>query len=243
MHRTVRLTFVAIVSLLGACAPEGSGVAFVSVNVARDGDCLPDSAADLFLPQGMFDITAAESGCARSYVVNLLVNSFLRANSDGAIGRAEPNVLLLHSAEVKLTTIDDRLLLFEKTDPPLPNPFTVIANNAVFPSVSGEASTAIATVEAIPAAYALGLGEFAGSDQFDGSLIRATIQIFGTTNGGVDIDLAPFVYPIEICKGCLTLRLCDIEAGGMTVDQVLEGKCTIGGVDGRFCIDTSAKCD
>jgi hypothetical protein len=165
--------------------------------------------------------------------VHLLVNSFLKPNADTMLGRAEPNILQLHSAEVKLMTLDRQILTFEQPepDPPLPNPFLVTTNNSLFPAVGSTPSSGIAAVEVIPTAYATYLSDWIG-DQ-----ILAEIQIQGTTTGDVDVEFKPFDYPIEICDGCLTMCFSKIPSG-VTREDLAGDECDDNsGQDGRLCID------
>lgn len=225
--------------VLTACAPEGAGSAFISFNAEPDEECVASPDTEIAIPQGLFDTSGRKhAGCARSYRVNLVVNSNLKQNFDDATGRAEPNILQIHSAEVKLTTIMDETIAFtdRKTGKKLlPNPFLVTTNNTIKASTGGGATTSgIATVEVIPAAYTSFV------EDFSGSLIRAKIQIFGTTLGDLDIETAVFTYPIEICEGCLILDVKDIP-DTMTIDDIIGGECEIGGLDGRVCVYDPAR--
>lgn len=233
MHRTA-LSGCVLSVVLTACAPEGAGPAFISFNAEPDAMCVARADTDVAIPQGLFDIDAYKhDGCARSYVVNLVVNSNLRQNFNDEIGRVEPNILQIHSAEVKLTTIMDETIVFpldENTK--LPNPFLVTTNNTIEASSGGGVTTkGIATVEAIPAAYR----KYLAGEDFVGSLIRARIQVFGRTTGDLDIETAAFTYPIEICSKCLSMNIKEIP-DEMTIDDIIGGKCKIGGVDGRMCV-------
>jgi hypothetical protein len=229
---------------LGACAPEGPS-AFVTFNLKPDANCVYTSgSSNVFFPIGRYDIAknaphndAGGDACAHPYVVHLLVNSYLRSNSDQMLGRAEPNILQLHSAEVRLMSIDKKTLEFGDPDDPkrLPNPFLVITNNSLFPAQGSTPSTGIAGLEAIPVAYAPYLTKFRGRQ------ILADIQIFGTTTGDVDVDFKPFVYPIEICDGCNSLCLKkDITNNKMSPEDITGDHCADNsGNDDRVCIDTN----
>jgi len=224
--------------VLTACAPEGPS-GFVTGHLVPDEECTysNEPGTNAFVAQGRYDVSSGADGegdCDSPYVLNLLVNSFLRPNADVGMGRSEPNVLQLHSAEVRLMDISRATIEFNRfaDDAPLPNPFLVTTNGSLFPTDSEEPSTVVAFVEAIPTAYAEQL------DTFDGKQILAEIQIFGTTTGDVDVDLKPFVYTIQICDGCLTLC-----AGCLTGEESLEeifgeGVCRDeASADGRVCID------
>lgn len=230
-----------LVWLLG-CAPEGP-TAFVTYNLVPSQNCTvtPQNTGNKFFPVGRYDISPGGKGlgtaCAHSYVVNLLVNSYLRPNSDMTLGRAEPDVLQLHNAEVTLTNVKDEVIKFDRTKPALPNPFSVSANNSLFPAVGNTPSIGVAAIEAIPKAYALQLDNFAQ----DGSQIVAHIRIFGTTTGNIDIDFKPFVYPIDICEGCLTR--CESElTKNMKMHSDILGPDTCDdnqSSDDRICFDSS----
>jgi hypothetical protein len=234
-------TALALLALLAcaACAPEGPS-GFVTFNVKPDQNCVftAEAGSNLFFPIGRYDISTGgvvgSENCNAPYVVHLLVNSFLRPNSDTMLGRAEPNILQLHSAEVKLMTIRRQPIAFDREDPVLPNPFLVTTNNSLFPAQGSTPSTGIAAVEIIPTNYAAQL------DGFIGGQILAEIQIFGTTTGDVDVEFKPFVYPVEICDGCLTKCLSrDILARMMSVEEdVIKDECDDNSSsDGRYCID------
>jgi hypothetical protein len=237
------LDAVALLTVFGlfACAPEGP-TAFVTFNLAPSASCVysPQTTGNLFYPIGRYDIAPAGSksalgtNCAHPYVVNLLVNSYLRPNTDMTLGRAEPDILQIHSAEVRLTNIKQETISFDRVKPPLPNPFLVNTANSLFPSTGTAPATGVAAVQAIPKVYASQL------DGFDGSQILAHIQVFGTTTGDVDINFKPFVYPIEICSNCLTLCDSDLKkAGVMMRSEITKGHCDDNsGSDDRVCIDS-----
>lgn len=237
-HALPRFSALLIALALSACAPEGP-TAFVTFNLMPDQSCVvsPEVGANFFLPIGQFDVSNGAmgntTGCRDSYVLNLLVNSYLRSNADATLGRAEPNILQIHSAEVRLMSLDRRTIVFNRESQVLPNPFLVTTNNSLQPTSGETASTGIAAVEAIPIAYAAQL------DRFDGKQILAEIQIFGTTTGDTDIDFKPFVYPINICVGCLSVCLDrDVLENMLDPEDLYGDTCPDNaGADGRVCID------
>jgi hypothetical protein len=242
MRRGLSLFLSCLFALLfsgafGACAPEGPS-GFVTFNLAPDSSCTysPSASSNLFYPSGLYDISEGaetnSTSCDSPYRVHLLVNSYLKPNADPMLGRAEPNILQLHSAKVELTTLDGTRLGFNDTDPPLPNPFLVTTNNSLFPAVGATPSSGIAAVEVIPTAYAPSLFELRGQE------ILAEIQIQGTTTGDVDIEFKPFSYAIEICDGCLTRCESDLAKLMMSREDAAMDQCDDNsGVDGRTCWD------
>jgi hypothetical protein len=220
---------------LTACAPEGP-TAFVTYNLFIDENCEATADSETkFLPHGLYDISPGGNGngdnCEKAYDLWLLVNSFLRPNADSTLGRAEPNILQLHSAQVRLMDLSRRTILFDRVNPPLPNPFQVTTNIALEPTSGDDPSKGIAVVEAIPTIYASQL------NAFDGQQIFAEVQLFGTTTGDVDIDFKPFVYPIDICDGCLT-RCLSSYPDDVKLEEIYGDSCPDNaGADGRLCID------
>ncbi len=239
MRRVLPLFALCLLSLSsGACAPEGPS-GFVTFNLKPDSSCVysPNVGSNTFFPYGLYDISpgrTAAANCEVPYRVNLLVNSYLKPNGDTMLGRAEPNILQLHSAEVRLMTLKRETLTFDEEEDPLPNPFLVTTNNSLFPAVGSTPASGIATVEVIPTAYSPYLSDFAEN----GDQILAEIQIFGTTTGDVDVEFKPFVYPIEICDGCLTVCKSDLEAMMITRTELAMDECDDNsGSDGRWCVD------
>ena len=111
-------------------------------------------------------------------------------------------------------------------DRQLPNPFLVIANTTLPPAHGAQPATGVVALEVIPVDYAAQLRD----SMVVGEQILAEISIFGTTTGNKDIEFRPFVYPIELCDGCLTL--CAREA------DHADGQCQDNsGQDGRVCVD------
>jgi hypothetical protein len=233
--------------VMTACAPEGPS-GFVTNHLNPDEECVisPEIGSNTAVPQGLYDVSKGFNGsdgtCDSPYMLHLLVNSFLRPNNDVGLGRAEPNVLQLHSAEVRLMDIARQTILFDRfadEDGVLPNPFLVTTNASLFPTDGDEPSTAVANVETIPTAYAEQL------DRFDGQQILAEVQIFGTTTGDVDVDLKPFIYTIRICDGCLTGCGGCYTGPDVNLDEVYGmGTCRDNAsADGRVCLDQNCRCE
>jgi hypothetical protein len=61
-------------------------------------------------------------------------------------------------------------------------------------------------LEIIPAAYAQALDAQLGDAPDAVMTVIASIQFFGETTGGVDIDVAPWTWPVTVCQGdCLAV--------------------------------------
>jgi hypothetical protein len=233
--RCALVTSLCLGSLLIACAPEGS-TAYVSKNLILDSSCHVNIDDDEFLAVGDYDIagstSAKSAACQQSYFMHLVVNSNLKANANPATGRAEPNVLVIKEAEVRLVDIQQQATIsFNRKANVLPNPFRVKANNTLPPSTGTDPQQGEVPIEAIPVGYASQLTDYVNKQ------IMAEVQIFGTTIGDIDVDFATFSFPVRICQGCLTRCLSDFPAGSSDADIYGDTCDDNGGQDGRLCVD------
>lgn len=232
--RCALVTSLCLASLFAACAPEGSS-AYVSKNLLLDSSCKVSVDADEFLAIGEYDIAGSTSAkslfCQKSYFMHLVVNSNLKANANDATGRAEPNVLVITEAEIRLVDIAQQVTIpFNKKSNELPNPFRVKSNITLPPTTGRDPQMGEVPIEAIPVGYASQLVGYVNKQ------ILAEVQIFGTTLGDVDIDFATFSFPIHICQGCLTR--CLSEFSGASKSEIYGDACDDNaGADGRVCVD------
>jgi hypothetical protein len=242
MRSVSSLAVVSLVSALVACAPEGSS-AYVSFNVPPDESCLVQPSSDIFIASGLWDIgrtNAANDFCKRPYFLHLIVNSSLKANARDSTGRAEPNVLQITEADVRLLDEEKNTIHFKvkkgdtADDPARPNPFRVQTANSLPPSSGRDPSKGVVSIEAIPKAYADKLTDFVSHK------VLVEVQIFGTTTGDVDIDFKPFVFPVSICRGCLSICQTTVTATG--ADLIGTGCNDNGAQDGRYCVDPNEGC-
>jgi hypothetical protein len=227
------LLIVSLLVLSGACAPEGSS-AYVSRNVPLNASCQPVEDG-VGIATGMYDVGSSSSPerCVHSYTMSLFINSNLKANAREATGRAEPNVLLITHADVRLMDSGEQTLDFG--DAAYPNPYRVQTAAALNPTTNDMPQTGIVQIEAIPKVYAK---RFA-SNQFDGKSVLVEVQLAGTTTGDVDVEFRPFLYPLVICRGCLSFCLVkDLGSAATRINALTGDNCSDNGAqDDRACID------
>ncbi|HET8935530.1 MAG TPA: hypothetical protein VFN67_18910, partial [Polyangiales bacterium] len=102
------------------------------------------------------------------------------------------------------------------------------------PSDGNDPTTGFVTLDAIPSAYMEPLRNFVGDS------IMVEVQLFGTTTGDVDVDFAPFLYPLAICADCLSTCKGDPmwAADPATLTELNSGKCNDKRPqDSRWCVD------
>ncbi len=122
----------------------------------------------------------------------------------------------INQAEVQLTALDREPLTFDD----LPNPLSV--------EVTAKEGSVV-QLEAIPVAYAQQLTAAVGRQ------ILAEITLMRSDGA----RLAPFIYPIEICDGCLTVCESALDPDhASTPDSTSALGCTdSAGADGHACVD------
>ena len=232
MRSVSPLLIVSLLCLAGACAPEGSS-AYVSRNVPLSSSCDPLE-SNVGIATGMWDIGSDKSPkeCLHTYLMSLFINSTLKANAREATGRSEPNVLLITHADVRL--MDSGEGTFDFKDATLPNPYRVLTAASLPPTTSDMPQTGLVQIEAIPKGYAKRLVDY------DGQNILVEIQLAGTTTGDVEVEFRPFLYPLVICRGCMSYcRTRDLVGDATRVNALLGDHCPRNDAqDDRVCIDS-----
>jgi hypothetical protein len=237
MRSVPPLVFVALLGS-AACAPAGSS-AYISGNVPLSGECVPGD-GNVLISTGLWDVLKTgtkKTTCLKPYRMSMVINSNLRANSNLAVGRAEPNALLVNYADVTLLDKDESPIGFDalKGAPP-PNPYRVYTAVSIPPTADDNPSQGFVTIDAIPTAYAEVLRRVAQR----GDSILVQVQLFGKTTGDVDVDFAPFLYPLALCQDCLSTCMTDPmwAADPASLSDLNADKCTDKRAqDDRTCID------
>lgn len=226
------VSIATVAACLLACAPEGP-TAIIVGSLIPDEDCIvaPESA---FLLKGRYDVSVGVTGqCNASYNMAMLINSYLikRGSPAGnpSPARAEPNVLQITRAEVSLLRVDDSLVPF----PGLPNPFSVTTYATVPPAEFEDPGSGVALVEVIPSFYKTQLRTLGLGRNLD--TVVAAVKLFGETTGGVQVELAEYRFPIQLCEGCYTV--CGDTLEPEDLDKLTDGVCADNAAaDGRACI-------
>lgn len=195
--------FVSSLALLGAgCAPGNPGLVIDGVIAPpTSGGCTYDPSANVFLAEGVLDTTDLGTSVLPSGVIGPRYLAYLRASNhlinlfNGTYPlRADPNRMTLIAADVEITNIDGSITSFGA----LPNPFRVAASGVVPSAASDSPGTGIAGVELIPPQYATALGAVGGTVR-----LIVAVTLIGRTSGDAGVESNPFIFPIDVCTGCL----------------------------------------
>jgi hypothetical protein len=230
MHSSATLSSITALVLLAGCVDHDASSFFVSGHVKPDDECFLEPGNPL-VSRGVFNVEAAFG-----YFVFPLYNNQLRNRGSDAPLRADPNGILITSAEVELRGAAGLPIAFGAP----PNPFTVPTSNYV-PSTenANTPAQAVGNILVIPPAYADVLFQQLGGDEASpdaASVVIASIRVFGETTGGVDVESDEWLWPIDICLGSC-LFLCVPADAAPT-----EPCCTVGQDFGCPVLDTSAVC-
>jgi len=198
--RSTTSILVLCAALLGGCANTNDVSFFIAGHLAIEGtgaDCTVKVDNDLIL-RGTLDVAAPCGGRfaprTQYFLFPLYVNQTIDRESSGPL-RADPNGVFVEGAEVELRNQGGQPLAFAG-----PNPFTVMASSFV-PSAEGtDEARAVGTLEIVPAAYGVELDSVLGGGD---ATIVASVTAFGHTNGDVSVETGEFLWPIDICHGCL----------------------------------------
>lgn len=197
MRSTAQLAAVLTAfALAGGCADSDNVSLVVVKNVVPDEMCVVDPGGVALLG-GVFDAALAGNSY-EAYVVfrNALVT---RRGTDLS---SDVNGIFVTSAEVELRGADGETPLGIS-----PNPFMTVMSTFV-DSGGGESGS---LVQLIPPGVAGAVPA--------GQTIVAAVRFFGETQGGVAVETDEWLWPIQVCSGCLAV--CDAE-------MMLEPTCDVG---------------
>ena len=206
MRRVLIAVLAFVAPVLAGCAEDNPGL-FVTGNVQGDAMCTYRPGAAVFVARGVYDVAFPHA-----YYVAPLFQSWLVARSAirPAVPAAESNGIQIEGAEVELTSQDGAAL------PIATAAYSVAATAYVPPALGIAPGVGTSLVEAIPASVGTELAGALGSGT---TTITARITFFGRTTGGSVIDASPWIWPIDVCTGCL-----EAPCGTMFESQCLLGQ-------------------
>ena len=142
--------------------------------------------------QPSISIGRQDVGLSDAYIAELLVGNQMISRGDPAAPRAESNRAhitgaVVHLADANGGTIAD---------------FTSLTNGFVDPSANNVPGYGAMTVPLTDAASSAALRNVLKTRGVSQTIV-ATVKVFGTTIGNVDVESGNFDFPIEVCNGCL----------------------------------------
>jgi len=184
-----------VLAVCGLAAPgcaDNESMLFIEGVLAIDAtDCVakPESGA-LMRSAGTLDLQLRAA-----YRAALMVGSQLTQRGSREQLRTETARLVLKGADVTLQDAYATKLDLGRS----PNPFSTIGSGFVHPAGGTDPGLGSIFVDIIPASLIDAVSTaVAGS-----GVVLAKIKVFGETLGGQQIESGEFVYPIQLCRGCL----------------------------------------
>jgi hypothetical protein len=184
--------------------PQGGGTGTCTVST---------NPTDLARDQGTLDVAVR-----RSYSITPLYQSELLSSRDPMSARPETRGLFVTRADVELRRNSDEGPLINLRDGSgqIPTNFSVTTSTFLPPGSTSGTGFAVGSLEIIPARIGDALAAQvcvlgpppAGCSRpsIVGSAnqrIVAVVRPFGRTMGGLEVEGAPYVFPLTICCGCL----------------------------------------
>ncbi|MBI1949101.1 MAG: hypothetical protein HYS27_25660 [Deltaproteobacteria bacterium] len=207
---------------LGGCFADNGSVFIEGIlPINRDDDCVVDPEGGLFVSGALLDVgagaDAANALVVAARVVTNLPNTFQATDDSQSetrspnypnYGNSDSNVINFTETEVFYTTDQDRDgqaaltgLLPGEGEPPL----QVGIGGTVYNTQSQLNTGAAIIATVISKEYA---GRLQGATFPDGTAldrILVNIRFAGTTTGEGAVKTPPFVFPVQICQGCLVV--------------------------------------
>lgn len=201
--RNLLFGLVASVSAAG-CVTNAGDVLFILQNQVPGEDCtVSPSAGDQFRPEGLID-----TGASAGYFFTPVIES--RATVPAGQEPSRRNVAL-QGADITLQLFD------ENGDPQsfsqAPTEFSTRFSATVEPG-----GTTGVGFEILKLSHLSELEGLVGDGRWQ---VLAQVTVFGQLSGG-DVESEPFVYPINVCSGCLEVDLGDCASlpSGFVSDQL-----------------------
>jgi hypothetical protein len=207
----------------GTAQDAGTPPVITLFNLRPDHDCrYYAEPVNVFYPTGRYDI-ATQGNCDHPYMAHLLVRSTWQNKT------SVTQLLHVDSATITLETTDKNPVQFGDGKP---NPF-LTTTSLSFESADNGEMYGVAELEVVPVGYKAGLTQFADQQ------IYALIELHASTSSKRAVEAMTFLYPIEICIGCLTVCTSYLDAQKLTREDLIGDHCDDeSGNDERVCIDT-----
>jgi hypothetical protein len=209
----IRLLWAALAALViasGCTTDSGGSMIILRNQVPGEGCEISANESDAFYSSGIIDTNAS-----RGYVFTPLVQSLVSLSSD----ESNPRLIAMRGADVEIsfpsgflsegeeaTLRDDRLTRFSQA-------FSGSVRPGDFSSFS---------FVVVPTGLLTRLGLAAG----DSVQLTVKVSVFGDLDGS-DVESDPFVYPIEVCNGCMTIDNGDCAALGEGFEGSEGGECNV----------------
>lgn len=176
-------------ALATGCTTDSGGSMIIVQNQVPGADCvIPSDQNSAFYGSGRIDTNAGAG-----YLFTPLVQSLVLARGD------EPRVIAMRGADVEISFPSGFFSADEEAD--LRDDRLTRFSQAFSGSVFPEAQSSFGFV-VVPSGLLTRLGGVLGA----GDLVQVSVEVvvFGDLDGA-NVESDPFIYPVDVCNGCMTI--------------------------------------
>lgn len=198
MSRFIFVVMALVVTVAGCNRFPDKGLQIAAM-LPPDNNCLLSADQDVRLLRGIYDIAYRDpsTGQPVDYLIAPLLQSYLISSALEFQGE---------QSNLQVDNIDITIVLPDGVVPTLPgdlvNPYRV-STTAILPAneAGGDVSQEVAVATGIPADYQDAIRELVAETGFTSMTLHVTAG--GTTIGGFSQRSPAFLWPVDICEGCL----------------------------------------
>ncbi len=235
---TTALAMLVGSQLMGCSAANGSVFIEGILPIERDQDCVVDGSQKVFVAGALLDIGTGDDNANALVVaaraVTNLPNAFSAADESKS-DVSSPNYPTYGNSDTNVVTFTESRVLFSTDDDRDGTPVLKgigVATTGEAPTATGVGGTlyntqaqlnsaAVIFATVITEADAKSLQGWVGT-QGGQARVLTHIQLAGTTTGGGSVLTPPFVFPVDLCTGCLVEDLATC-TNGFTDDGCVRG--------------------
>jgi hypothetical protein len=208
----IRLSCAAALALAAGCTTEAGESMIILQNQVPGAECVVPSTRGTFLGHGRIDVQAAEG-----YIFTPLVTSLVIPD----MTKQSPRIVAVRGADVDLTFPGDFFSSDEEAD--LRDSRLTRFSTAFSGSIDPGGDTSFAFI-IIPRGLLSRLDEVLGDG--DEVEVTAKVSVFGDLDGE-DVGSVPFVYPVDVCDGCMKIDNGPCDGLGDSFDPSTGGECNL----------------
>ena len=209
----IRLCCAAALALAAGCTTDSGGSMIIVQNQVPDDGCIiPSSQSATFRGRGIIDVQAGEG-----YVFTPLLQSLVLENTTSD----SPRVVAVRGADVDLSFPDGFFSAEEETElqGSRLTRFSTAFSGSVFPGAFTSFGFVI-----VPRGLLERLDVELGSGEQ--VAVTAEVTVFGELDGD-DVDSVPFIYPVDVCDGCMRIDNGDCTSLGDNFEPLEGGECNL----------------
>ena len=205
----IRLLWAALAALVTAsgCTTDSGGSMYIVQNQVPGDDCVIAPSPGMFYSSGVIDTNAGTG-----YVFTPVVKSLITASTNAS----NPRVIAMRGADVDISFTAGPFDAAEEADlrDDRLTRFSTAFSGSLSPGLSASFSFVVVPTGLLDAIAAAG----------SSAQLSVEVTVFGDLDGS-DVESDPFIYPVEVCNGCLLIDNGDCAGLGEDFEGEEGGAC------------------